>query len=54
MAELEKRQDQLLVKLDLLYDKIKSISKVCKVHHSEDMNIQKASKVGTYLKIYLY
>lgn len=29
MAELEKRQDQLLKKLDILYDRIKTISSIC-------------------------
>ncbi|CAH2990729.1 unnamed protein product [Chilo suppressalis] len=29
MAELEQRQDQLLKKLDILYDRIKSISSIC-------------------------
>lgn len=29
MAELEERQDQLLKKLDILYDRIKTISSIC-------------------------
>lgn len=44
MTELEKRQDQLLKKLDNLYDRIKTISSYCNVSHVKEVKISKNNK----------
>lgn len=46
MAELEQRQEQLLKKLDTLYNRIKTISSNCKVDNIQD---SKSSKQGKCL-----
>ncbi|KAJ8725629.1 hypothetical protein PYW08_003812 [Mythimna loreyi] len=46
MAELEQRQEQLLKKLDTLYDRIKTISSYCKVDSVQEV---KPSKPGKHL-----
>lgn len=49
MAELEHRQDQLLKKLDILYDRIKTISSICKTSDENQHNVQPRKQlVGAY------
>ncbi|KAF9802398.1 hypothetical protein SFRURICE_009080 [Spodoptera frugiperda] len=44
MTELEQRQEQLLKKLDTLYDRIKTISTYCKVDNIQETKISKPDK----------
>ncbi|CAG9783720.1 unnamed protein product [Diatraea saccharalis] len=46
MAELEQRQDQLLKKLDILYDRIKIISSICASNEiNTKVQLQKSNKI---------
>lgn len=51
MAELEQRQEQLLKKLDTLYDRIKMISSHCKEANVHDVTATKPGKCVRILPI---
>lgn len=44
MTELEQRQEQLLKKLDTLYDRIKTISTYCKVDNIQETKTSRPDK----------
>lgn len=48
LIDLEDRQDKLLLKLDILYERIKNISDLCKIKPVEDIKKNNVNIVSVF------